>query len=45
MVRFAEGRAGEDFICVVEIRVEMIQKATSSCSAFDMLIEFRKYGS
>jgi hypothetical protein len=39
MVRFDEGRAGEGFVCIVEVRVAMVENATS---LFNMLIKFRK---
>ena len=42
LVRFAEGRVGEDFVCIEGVRVAMVENATSPCRAFDMLIEFRK---
>ena len=43
--RFAKGRAVEGFVCIAEVKVAMIQSASSPCRAFDMLIEFRKSGS
>ena len=42
MVRFDKCRAGEGFVCIAEVRVAMIQNASSPCRAFDMLLEFRK---
>ena len=42
MVRFAEGMVGEGLVCIAEVRVAMIQNATSSFRTFDMLTEFRK---
>jgi hypothetical protein len=40
--RFAERRAGEGYVCVVEVRVAMIQNAVSPSCVFDMLIKFRE---
>jgi hypothetical protein len=42
MVSFSERRAGEGLICVVEVRITMIQGFASPGCAIDVLIEFRE---
>ena len=42
MIRFAKWRTGEGFVIIVEVRVAVIQSATKSCRAFNVLIEFRQ---
>ena len=41
MVRFDKRRAGEGRECIAKVRVAMVERVTRSCTAIDMLIEFR----
>jgi hypothetical protein len=42
VIRFAERRAREGFVCIAEVRVTMILNFSSPGRAFDMLIKFRE---
>ena len=41
MVGFAEGRAGEGFVCIAEVRVAVVESISPMCRAINMLIKFR----
>jgi hypothetical protein len=34
-------KEGGGLVCIVEVRVAMVERVTRSCTAIDMLVEFR----